>query len=247
MNKTATYKVFMKKSIAIIPARGGSKRFPKKNLSHLNGKPLIAHTIEACLDAACFDRVVVSSEEEEILAVAKKYGADIYQRPQRLADDYTRVVDVIWHYLLQENKQNKYSYASVLLPTCPLRKKEDIISAWDLFKKKDCRGFVISVAEYDFPPQLALSVPGESGEIFPREEAIYQKTTRSQSLDTYYHPNGGIYLFDVESFLREKTFFSQPMYAHIMSKESSVDVDYPYQLEIARHLLNNRESQEQLL
>ena len=225
------------KTICMIPARGGSKRIPRKNMLPLSGKPLLAYTVEAAIESEVFDQVVVSSDHQEILDLADSLGAVPDRRPEALSGDMIRFVQVIEEYLLRGGIRNKYRNIAGMLPTCPFRTKEDVRNAHKIFSDNGEEGFLIAVTEYDFPPQLALDLDEDRKTLSMRDPTTYRHTTRSQSLGTAYHPNGAIYLASVEGFLKERTFFAEPLLGYAMPAERSFDIDYPYQFEIAEIMM----------
>lgn len=230
----------MKNALCIIPARGGSKRIPRKNLLPLAGKPLLAYTIEAALKSGVFADVVLSSDDQEILELAKSLGAVADQRPEDLSGDTIRFVQVVEEYLLRPGMRQKYDVIAGMLPTCPFRTAEDIRSAFEIFSRQAGDAYLFSVTEYDFPPQLALDFAEDGAMLTMRDPATYAKTTRSQSIGKSYHPNGAIYLAPVDGFLREKTFFANPMFGYLMPAERSFDIDYPYQFAIAEAMMQEQ-------
>src|SRR4030066_411377 len=135
--------------LAIIPARGGSRGIPRKNVRLLCGKPLIAYTIETALSSKLIDRVVVSTEDEEIAGISKEYGAEVIKRPEELARDDSPTIDVVMHVLNWFEEKNEYFDIVVLLePTSPLRKENDLDSAVRLFIQKiDEADSLISLGE----------------------------------------------------------------------------------------------------
>ena len=170
-------------NVCIIPARGGSKRVPRKNILPLNGIPLIAYSIKAALDSGCFDNVIVSSEDKEIQDIAVEYGATIDVRPESMAGDTVTKVQVVKEYLSRKENQGKYKTVCALLPTCPFRSAEDIQKAFEIFRSSEPK-FLIGTTEYDFPIQLALSPEREDLKVMkPFFEDGY-KTTRSQDIKT---------------------------------------------------------------
>lgn len=226
--------------LCIIPARGGSKRIPKKNLRLLGGKPLICHTIEAALKSGVFSQIVVSSDDKKILSTAEQMGVVKDCRPDFLCGDKVKAVEVVAEYLLRDENANKFNITAMLLPTCPFRSPFDIKTAANNFLlNKKCH-FLISVTEYDFPPQFALEV-GKNGAIIMKEPGSYIVSTRSQDQKTYYHPNGAVYIAKTNYFLRDNTFFGKPLLSYIMPKERSFDIDYPYQFRIAECMIQGKE------
>ncbi len=224
------------KAIAFIPARGGSKRVPRKNLLPLGGRPLIAYTIEAARRAGIFgERVVVSSDDPEILELAKNEGAatDV---PAALGGDRVRFVEVLEEYL--ERTAEDAEHVAVLLPTCPFRTEEDILAAHGMLLAAEAPSFVVSVSEYDFPPEFALDLDGAKARL--RRPEIYASSTQSQSVGKSYHPNGAIYFAPVKLFLKERSFFREPLLGYLMPPERSLDIDNFYQFEIAEAIMRAR-------
>jgi len=209
-----------KSFLAIIPARGGSKRLPRKNVLELKGKPLIAWSIEAGLDSKYIDDVIVSSDDDEILNIAKKYNATTIKRPNYLASDTATTFDAIEHTI---KNINKYDYIVLLQATSPLRDKKHIDEAIELLAKKGADA-IVSVCEMDHSPlwsntlDESLSMNG-----FLRDEVLNK---RSQDLEKYYRLNGAIYICQLDKLLEEKSFFlKENIFAFKMDRKSSVDVD----------------------
>lgn len=230
----------MNKTLCVIPARGGSKRIPRKNLFPLAGKPLLAYSIEAAIGAGVFEDIVVSSDDEEILDLAGSLGVVPDRRPEWLSGDEIRFVEVIEEYLLRPRMRRKYQNISCMLATCPFRTVDDVRVAFQLFVQQARDVFLIAVTEYDFPPQLALDLAEDGITLSMSDPKTYGHTTRSQSLGRAYHPNGAIYLATVEGFLRKRTFFSEPLLGYVMPTERSFDIDYPYQFKIAEYMMRER-------
>lgn len=225
-----------KKVLAIIPARAGSKRLPRKNVLPLGGKPLIAWTIESALESKYIDKIVVSSEDEEILKISKSYNIDIIRRPLDLARDEAKTIDVIEHvhYTLSEN----YDYTVLLQPTSPLRTSKHIDESLGMLYQKKADA-IISVCEVDHPIEWCNILPIDlSLRNFLSPEIL---SKRSQDLPKRYRINGAIYIVKTERFLREKTFFIKDnIYAYIMDKFSSVDIDDEFDFNFAEYLIEKR-------
>jgi CMP-N-acetylneuraminic acid synthetase len=213
--------VYKNKSfLAIIPARGGSKRLPRKNILDLNGKPLIAWSIESGLKSEYIDKVVVSSDDTEILAVPRKYNVETLVRPDELASDTATTFDAIKHTI---DNMEQYDYIVLLQPTSPLRDEKHIDDAIELLESKNADA-VVSVCEMDHSPlwsntlDESLSMQG-----FLRDEVLNK---RSQDLEKYYRPNGAIYICKIGRLLEEKSFFlKENIYGFKMDRESSIDID----------------------
>lgn len=226
-----------KKILAIIPARGGSKRLPHKNILPLDDKPLLAWSIESAQKSKYIDRVILSSDDEEIVAVAKEYGADVpFIRPSELAKDETRSIDVVIHAL--QELQESYEYVILLQPTSPLRTQEDIDRAIELCLEKDATS-IIGVCEMEHSP-LWSNTLDESMSMDNFLDDKYNNS-RSQDLPMYYRINGAFYMSRVSSVLEHETFFiSKDIYASLMSQEHSVDIDTKLDFIVAQAILKER-------
>lgn len=221
--------------LAIIPARGGSKRLPRKNVLDLNGKPLITYSIEAGLKSKYIDKVIVTSDDDEILTISKEYGADIIQRPDALASDTATTFDAIKHTI---DNCEKYDYIILLQATSPLRDEKHIDEAIELLESKEA-GSVISVCEMDHSPLWSNTLnEGASMESFLKEEVLNK---RSQDLESYFRLNGAIYICKTDKLLAEKSFFlKKDIYAYKMDKKSSIDIDEEIDFKMVELLLNEK-------
>ena len=232
--------------LAIIPARGGSKRLPRKNILDLSGKPLIAWTIEAALNSKYIDRIVVSTDDQEIANISRKYGAEVpFLRPKSLATDDASSIDTVINVLGEVEIINQhYEYIVLLQPTSPLRTEIDIDKAIELLEKKSADS-VISVCEVDHPPQWNNTLPDDGNmQLFFRED---NANNRSQDFDIYYRLNGAIYIVKIERLLKEESLFLKTnTFAYCMDAYSSVDIDKEEDLMVAKcfvkNLLTNRNS-----
>lgn len=216
----------MKNVLGIIPARGGSKRLPRKNLLPLAGKPLISYTIIAGLQSHCIDELMVSTDDNEIARVSVEFGAKVpFIRPSDLAQDYTSTFAVVQHaidyYKKEEGKL--FEYVVLLQPTSPLRDWVEIDNAM-LLMQRNSTDAVISVSEPDHTPLWCNTLPDDlSMEGFLRDDVKFK---RSQELDRYYRLNGAIYICKTSRLLEEKSFFlKNRIYAYIMNQEKSIDID----------------------
>jgi CMP-N,N'-diacetyllegionaminic acid synthase len=220
--------------LAIIPARGGSKRLPRKNILDLCGKPLVTWSIEAGLKSKYTDKVIVSSDDDEILEISKKFGAETIKRPNKLANDTATTFDAIKHTI--ENIQ-EYDYIVLLQPTSPLRNASHIDEAIELLEGKNADA-VISVCEMDHSPLWSNTLDNSlSMNGFLRDEILNK---RSQDLEKYYRLNGAIYICNSDRLLKEETFFlKDKIFAYKMNRESSVDIDEAIDFKIAEVLMNN--------
>ena len=220
--------------LAIIPARGGSKRLPRKNILDLNGKPLIAWGIEAGLDSKYINKVVVSSDDNEILEVSQKFGADVIVRPPELASDTATTFDAIEHTI---KSLEKYDYVVLLQPTSPLRESKHIDEAIELLETKDADA-VVSVCKMEHSPLWSNTLDETlSMKDFLRDEVLNK---RSQDLEKYYRLNGAIYVCKTERLLEEKSLFLKDnIFAYVMDRESSVDIDEEIDFKLAQSILEN--------
>ncbi len=220
--------------LAIVPARGGSKRLPRKNVLDLAGKPLIAWSIEAGLKSKYIDKVIVTSDDDEILDIAKKFGSDIIKRPDELASDTATSFDAIEHTI---QNTYKYDYVILLQPTSPLRNEKHIDKAIELLDSKEAAA-VVSVCEMDHSPLWSNSLP-EDGNMnsFLREEV---KNSRSQDLEIYYRLNGAIYICKTDNLLQERSFFLKDrIFSFKMDRKLSIDIDEKIDFIMANLLLSN--------
>ena len=206
--------------LAIIPARGGSKRLPRKNILDLCGKPLISWSIEAALKSKYISKVVVSSDDEEILNISSNFGADIIKRPYELANDTATTFDAIKHTI---DNLEKYDYIVLLQPTSPLRNEKHIDEAIELLEEKQADA-IVSVCEMDHSPLWSNTLPKDGNmRGFLREEILNK---RSQDLEKYYRLNGAIYICKTDKLLENKSFFLKDnIFAYIMDRKSSIDID----------------------
>lgn len=228
----------IKKPLCIIPARGGSKRIPRKNIVLLAGKPLMAYTIGAALKSNVFDRVCVSSDDDDILEVARGYGAQALKRPPELATDIAQIKQVC-KYLLEYFATQGLAYKefAMLQTTNPLRTAEDIKAAYEIFKREKAN-YVISIVPFSHPPQRAVRI--KDGYMEPYFGLQYMKQT--QLLETLYQPDGSIIFARTEAFLREGEFYGSHAVPYFIPAERSLDIDGPLDLAWAGFLLSRVDS-----
>ena len=220
----------MKKSaIAIITARGGSKRIPRKNVKLFCGKPIITYSIEAALQSGLFEEVMVSTEDEEIAQIARKAGAHVpFMRSSESAGDYASTDDVLLEVLAAYKERGKdFDSFCCLYPTAPFVTAEKLRTAMGLLDKADS---VMPVVPFSFPPQRCMVLNGE-GEL--RMKWPEHAKTRSQDLEPYYHDCGQFYCCRTAPFLECKTTDLPHMVPMIMSELEVQDIDNPDDWEIA--------------
>lgn len=221
---------------AIIPARGGSKRLPRKNVKSLQNKPLIAWTIEAASRSKYIDSVVVSTDDQEIKQVAENSGASVpFIRPDNLSNDTASSFDVIKHAIKFLNIDRPHHLIVLLQPTSPLRTTEEIDSALEFFDFKKAAG-VVSISECEHSPLWSNKLPeGNSLANFIRNEV---KGKRSQDLPKYYRLNGSIYIYEVEQLLKnDHIFYNEQVYGFETDALSSIDIDTELDFLIAEAIM----------
>jgi len=231
--------------IGLIPARGGSKGIPHKNVALLADKPMIAWTIEAALASSVLDRVIVSTDDEVIAEVARQWGASVpFLRPARLATDTASSIDVVLHTLdyLAHHEPPRPEWVMLLQPTSPLRTAEDIRAAVALQQAREARA-VVSVCEAPHPPQWLRRL-GLEGELLPW--LTDEMPTRRQGIGLVYQLNGAIYLAQTDRLAQERTFFPTGTFGYIMPPERSLDIDAAWDFYLADLILRNRNVAPQL-
>ncbi len=224
-----------KKVLAIIPARGGSKRLSNKNLLHLLGKPLFVWSIEAGIKSIYVDKVIVSSDSENILNISSKSGVEIIERPRELATDESTTFSVVEHVI--NNINCSYDIIILLQPTSPLRNHNHIDEAFQVLKEKKADA-VISVCKSNHNPLWANVLPKDGNmKLFLSD---FVKNKRSQDLPTYFQLNGCIYICETNRLLNEKSFFIKDrIYAYKMDKNSSIDIDDEFDYKMAEIILSS--------
>lgn len=227
-------------TLVIIPARGGSKRLPRKNVKLLAGKPLICWTIEAAIKANLDAKIVVTSDDDEILEIADAYkskGVYKRKRPDNLATDTASTVDAIIDVIESEKLLGNNPKTIILLqPTSPLRNEEDIRNAFRLYndtEKNSGRDTVVSVCEVDHPTAWVGSV---------REDMSFQGAKllnkRSQDYEKEYRLNGAIYVASVVQLLEIQSLFTEKLIGSIMPRVRSIDIDEEVDFKICEGLLS---------
>jgi N-acylneuraminate cytidylyltransferase len=218
--------------VAVIPARGGSKGIPRKNLVDLCGKPLIAYTIEAAKKSELFSQIIVNSDDPEILAVAERHGVETYQRSAHLAKDSTTTDEVLHDFLISQPHDTHFC---LLQPTSPLRTALHICQSYDLFTQLQCQNMVASVTAQD-PSLLKLLTVDENGLL----SGVYSDDAPflpRQTLPIPYAMNGAIYWFSHRLFSAQTHLPRTQIKGYVMDKTSSVDVDSMVDLESVKAYL----------
>jgi N-acylneuraminate cytidylyltransferase/CMP-N,N'-diacetyllegionaminic acid synthase len=222
--------------LAIIPARGGSKRLPNKNILPLAGKPMLLWTVESAIQSKYLDEIILSTDSDDIIKVVKNYKIKTIKRPIELASDTAKTVDVVKHVI--ENIDKKYDFIVLLQPTSPLRTSSHIDEAIEQLIKLNADA-IISVTEVDHSPLWCNILPKSlSMENFISEDV---KHKRSQDLPKFYRLNGAIYICKTKKLIEENTFFlKKNVYAYIMDKKSSIDIDEELDFKLAEIILKEK-------
>lgn len=224
-----------KKILAIIPARGGSKGIPRKNVKAISGKPMIQYTIEAAKECPYIDKVVVSTEDVEIADISMRAGAIVpFSRPEELATDEAKTIDVVMHAVeFYERKAERFDIIVLLQPTSPLRNAEDITKALEYFMRNEQRSLV-TVSEVSESPILMRNFNKEN-----KLEKILEEDSdvRRQDMKKFYRINGAIYI-NKASELNANTSFNDNEMGFVLTQEHGIDVDEPQDLVVAEYYLS---------
>lgn len=208
------------KTVAIIPARGGSKRILKKNIKEFCGKPIIAYSIELALKSGVFDQVVVSSDDDEILEVAKKYGAQCLKRSQELGRDDTPTLPVIAE-AIKMLGLSEDSMICCLYATAPLLEESYFLHGKMILEKNPNKSYAFSVVEFESSPLRGFSIQEDIiNLLFPQYQVF-----RSQDLDKIYHDAGAFYWGYAKSFLEQKPIFDKDSIPIVLPKLMAQDID----------------------
>ncbi len=211
--------------LAVIPARGGSKRIPRKNIKPFCGKPIIAWSIEAALQSDCFDEVIVSTDDAEIAEVAKQWEAEVpFMRPAALADDHTGTIPVVrqaidWFW----QRSKSPTEACCIYATAPFIQADDLRRGLDLLLANDC-SYAFSVTSYPFPIQRAIRITD-----LGRVEMFYpeQFNTRSQDLEEAWHDAGQFYWGRAQAWIEERVVFTPASVPVPLPRNRVQDIDTP--------------------
>lgn len=227
------------KSIAVIPARSGSKGLKDKNIKELCGKPLLVYSVEAALRSGIFDKVHVSTDSTEYQEIAQHYGADVpFLRSEELSSDNASTWDGM-RFVLEEYKRRGEAFdaIAVLQPTSPLRTAEDIAGAYAFFREKEAN-MISSVCEMEHSPLWSNVLPEDlSMENFEDEKLAFLPR---QKLPTYYRENGAIYMLKTAHLFAAQNIYKDKCYAYIMDRNHSVDIDTELDFLIAETILRAR-------
>jgi pseudaminic acid cytidylyltransferase len=227
-------------NIAIITARGGSKRIPKKNIRDFLGKPIIAYSIETALKSGLFTEVMVSTDDTEIASIAKKYGASVpFMRTPENSDDFAGTVDVLCEVLSEYKKKgSNFDYVCCIYPTAPFVTVEILNQAYILLKDLalDC---VFPVLPFSYPIQRALRKDKQNkiSMFFPE-----YLQSRSQDLEKAYHDSGQFYFFQPEILLKKRNLFSDNSSVIVLNEMQAHDIDHEEDWEVAEFKYKQKKS-----
>lgn len=211
--------------LAVIPARGGSKRIPRKNIKLFGGKPMIAWSIEAALQSGCFDRVLVSTDDPEIAQVAQGYGAEVpFVRPPELSDDHTGTIPVIAHATQwQADHGAPAAQVCCIYATAPFVQAQDLQSGLELLQSSGAN-YAFSVTSYAFPIQRAIRIASNQRVEMFRPD---QFNTRSQDLEEAWHDAGQFYWGQAAAWLAQKPLFTPHAAPVCLPRHRVQDIDTP--------------------
>lgn len=209
--------------IALIPARGGSKRIPRKNIKLFHGKPMLAYSIEAAQQSGCFDKIIVSTDDLEIAAIAKQYGAEVpFMRPAAIADDHATTMDVIQHAIAWcESQQMSVELLCCIYATAPFITASDLVTGLALISGGDI-DYAFSATSFAFPIQRAIALNANGSVQMLQPEHV---NTRSQDLPEAFHDAGQFYWGKTAAFKAGKPFFSLSAKAILIPRKRVQDVD----------------------
>lgn len=208
--------------IAIITARGGSKRIPGKNIKEFCGKPILAYSIQAALDADIFDEVMVSTDSKEIADIARQYGAKIpFMRSEKTSDDYATTADVLLEVLEQYEKQDRtFEYMACIYPTAPFVNGEKLRQAYSIIERENAV-MAMPVVAFSYPPQRGYVKNGHLIEMKWKENF----NVRSQDLETMYHDAGQFYMYQVEKYRELKGQITENIVPVFVDEMEVQDID----------------------
>lgn len=217
-------------TLGIIPARGGSKRLPRKNVIEFAGKPMIAWTIQAAQDCGGITDLYVSTEDREIAGIARECGARILARDDSLAGEKSTVTEVCLDAIDRLNGSNRYDTLCCLYPTAPLRNTSDIDAVLRPVVQR-VANYSLAVTRYPLPPHQALRLTGDTGAepVFP-----HLVDRREDEIGKWVVDNGSTYAVYIADFQKARSFFGQPLAVHVMPAQRSVDINEAADLQLAR-------------
>ena len=227
------------KTLAMITARGGSKRIPRKNIKEFNGKPIIAYSIEAALKSGVYDEVMVSTDDEEIAEISRKFGAKVpFLRSEKTSNDFATTTDVIEEVITEyKNRGEDFDIVTCIYPTAPFITADKLKTAVETLKDSDA-DTLIPVVRFSYPPQRAMEI--QDGRLVFRQPENLNK--RSQDLAPHYHDAGQFYVLKTESFLKNKNLMVGNILPMELSELEVQDIDNEVDWKLAElkyNLINN--------
>ena len=234
-----------KKILAIIPARGGSKGLPEKNIKPLFGKPLIGWTIEQARECKLIDEIFVSTDSEKIANTAKEFGVDVpFLRPSELANDSSSSMDVVEHVISHfENRNFFFDYIVLLEPTSPLRKKKDLDTAIQMAIENETADGIISLGEVHMEHPMIVKKINEKGKITSYIDHV-KKISQRQQADKAYFPYGVIYMIKTDIFKKEKAFYTDNVLPYYIERWQNYEVDDIYDFIAIEAILKNIQEEQ---
>lgn len=229
----------MMNTYAVIPARGGSERIPHKNIVDVCGAPLISYIIRAAADSCLFHAIYVNSDSNQILKTAERYGAMPYNRPKYLGEQQVYIINVLQS-MIDDLGWKEDDIVAVMLPTCPLCTEADVKNAHTLFTKNGGRHGVVSVSRYEVPIQLA-HYENDEGILTPFFCDEYRRSTKSTEHTTGYRYNEAVIFNTVRAFRKQHNLVGENSLPYVMDEIRSIPIDYPYQLELVRAVMAQRQ------
>ena len=218
------------KTLAIITARGGSKRIPRKNIKDFNGKPIMAYSIEAAVGSGVFDKVMVSTEDEEIAEIGRRYGAEVpFYRSEQTAGDFATTTDVLNEVIVEyEKRGEKFDIIACIYPTAPFITSERLRNAVEMLKNSDADS-LIPVVRFSFPPQRAMEI--QDGLVVFRQPEYMN--SRSQDLTPHYHDVGQFYVFRTDGFKKNQRIMAGKILPIELPETEVQDIDNPVDWQLA--------------
>jgi len=239
------YKINKNLNFCVIVARKGSTRLPCKNKKKLLGKPLFQWTLESAIYADCFKQICMSTDDEDILQISSKYeGILLDRRPDSLCGANVKSTEVLM-YIMEKYCKKEYGFKNfcLLQPTSPFRNVNHIQTSMDMLEKQDTK-FVIGIKQYDTPPEFALSI--DSG-LKPIQEGYLTRITRTQDIKKTFHPAGGLYVGNIDSFLKNRHFYGPTSKGILLDHISAWDINDDNDFKIAEIFAKFVKNQNELI
>ena len=221
--------------LGVVPAKAASTRLAHKNLRVLGDKPLLGWAADAARETGRFDRLIVSTEDDEVADLAQRHGLEVpFMRPPELAADPVEADGVGLHAIEElANQGDRFDILAIMLPTCPFRTAQDIVDALDLFLARD-EPNLVSLAPFDHTPFAAVRVDG-NGTATPYFPDLFGRSARKHP--AAYRPNGAIHVLDTAWFEKSRSYSADPMIGYVMPRARSVDIDTEEDLRLAARML----------